>query len=123
MTFSKAKAVKCLTPLVETQALTYQARSTSQQVIPFKTAVLCFLLLVFCLVGCPLTSLGIFFFNSITCLYFAKVLCSNTTVIGEYVSTEAEADFPIYSHAKGNSLPGNVAWDYALNRQAAVIPG
>lgn len=47
---------------------------------------------------------GIFFLNSIMCLYSANQSALQkyhyTIAIDEYVSTEAEADFLIYSYAK-----------------------
>lgn len=88
----------------------------SQKVILFKTLVLCFLLLVWFLVG----FFGLCFPLGVVFLFHCmSLLCRSTTLTDEYVPPE----FLTYSHAKDNSLLGHAKWDCVLNQHAAAVWG
>lgn len=112
----KPKAVKSLTLLDQIQALPHQAHAFPQRVILFKTLVLCFLMLVWFLVG----FFGLCFPLGIVFLFHCmSLLYRSTTWTDEYVPPE----FLTYSHAKDNSLLGHAKWDCVLNRHAAIVWG
>lgn len=86
----------------------------SQKVILFKTLILCFLMLVWFVVGffgfCFPLGIGFLF-------HCMSLLCRSITLTDEYVPPE----FLTYSHAKDNSLLGHTMWHCVLNQHAAAI--